>query len=329
LEERIVSARAEFDVQGASATAPAGLSIEAAASAWQRRWGVVRDLICLAKPRITVMVIVTGLGGMWLARRTGAVAALDVRVAIWALVGLALVVGGANALNMYIERESDGLMERTRGRPLPAGRMLPNVALAFGMLMSLLALPLLWWQVNGLTASLAGLSLLTYVLAYTPLKRITSRALVIGAVPGAMPPLLGWTAVTGELAAPGLALFAVLFFWQLPHFIAIATFRRAEYVRAGIKVLPEERGDRVARVHAMVYTVGLVVASLALVPLGVGGTAYLVNAILLGAVFAAVAGWGLSEETLRPVEAIKWARSLFAVSLFYLPLLIAAMMIGS
>jgi protoheme IX farnesyltransferase len=292
-------------------------------------FGLLADLVRLTKPRITVMVIVTGLGGMWLSARTGAVAAIDWRLALWALSGLALVVSGAGALNMYWERDTDRLMARTANRPLPAGRMQPDVALWFGIALSAAALTMLAAKVNLLTAALAAFALLVYVLVYTPLKRVTTKSLVIGAVPGAMPPLLGWTAATNEIALPGLALFAVLFFWQLPHFIAIATFRESEFNRAGIKVLPTERGARTARVHALVYSALLLLSSLALVPLGVGGTVYMVNALALGAIFVIASATGLSRRALQPAHSVKWARSLFAVSLFYLPLLVAAIMVGA
>jgi protoheme IX farnesyltransferase len=186
----------------------------------------------------------------------------------------------------------------------------------------------LWFLVNPLTAALAALALGLYVLAYTPLKRVTSRALLVGAIPGAMPPLLGWTAATGSIDWPGLALFGVLFFWQLPHFVAIATFRADEYARAGIIVLPAERGDRTARIHAVIYLCLLVSVSLALVPLGVCGSLYCATALLLGAIFLAAGVRGLSPATEKPAAAHRWARQLFVVSLIYLPLLMGAIMVG-
>lgn len=282
------------------------------------------DVLRLAKPRITVMVLLTALGGMGLAVRTGAVVSLDVARSALALAGIVLIVSSANALNMYIERNSDALMERTADRPLPAGRLDSMVALWFGGLLAALALPLLAILVGWQTAALATLAWAIYVFAYTPLKRKTSAALVVGAIPGAMPPLLGWTAATGSVALPGLALFGVLFFWQIPHFVAIATFRREEYRRAGIKVLPNERGDRVARLHAVGYLVGLLIVSLALVPLGAAGQTYLVCALVLGAAFFAVCVRGL-----WPNAGIRWARSMFVVSLVYLPAWVAAIMFGA
>jgi protoheme IX farnesyltransferase len=302
----------------------------ASAHAVRRGAAVIADLVRLTKPRITAMVVVTGLGGMWLASRTGAAAPIDWRAAILAMLGLAVVVSGAGTLNMYLERDSDGLMVRTAERPLPARRLPPRVALVYGSALSLASLPILALGAGALTAALAALALALYVLVYTPLKRVTSHALLVGAVPGAMPPLIGWTAATGEIGLGGVALFLVLYFWQLPHFIAIATFRRREFERAGIRVLPQERGDRVARLYAIGYSVALLLTSLALVPLGVSGILYRVVAVALGMLFIGVSALGLRESALTsPAASDRWARSLFTVSLVYLPLLIAALMLSA
>ena len=291
-------------------------------------WRMLADVIQLAKPRVTVMVIITGLGGMWLAQRVGAVQAIAWQRAGYMLLGLVLVVSGANALNMAIERDSDRLMDRTKNRPLPARRMALRTAVICGVGWSLLSLPVLALGVNGLSAFLAVVSLVMYVALYTPLKRVSSAALLVGAVPGAMPPLIGWTAATGSIGRPGLALFAVLFFWQLPHFIAIATFRKSEYARAGIITLPAERGDVAARCQGLAYALLLVGISLTLVPLGVGGLVYLGHAVVLGMLFVGVAAWGLSAASITAEGSIRWARTLFFVSLLYLTLLIAALMVG-
>ncbi len=280
---------------------------------------VARDLLQLTKPRITVLVVLTGLGGTWLARRTHAVSAIDWQRTAIAMFGVVLVVSGASALNMYVERDIDGLMARTQDRPLPAQRLSPTVALVFGMVLGFGSLPLLWYRVNELTALLAAFSLVSYVWIYTPLKRVTPWAVAIGAVPGAMPPLLGWTAVTGSIGRAGVALFAVLFFWQLPHFLAISTFREGEYTRAGIKVMPAVHGDRVTRAYASFFTLLLIAASLSLVGLGVEGAFYKWSASLLGAVFFVMSA--------RRHDSIAWARTLFVTSLVYLPALIVAMLL--
>jgi protoheme IX farnesyltransferase len=211
-------------------------------------------------------------------------------------------------------------MTRTRGRPLPAGRLAPNVALLFGLALAAISIPLLTWGVNRLTGLLAAIALVSYVAVYTPMKQKSPAALLVGSVPGALPPLIGWTAVTGRLEWAGIALFGVLFFWQLPHFIAIAIFREDEYTRAGIKVLPAVRGLRTAKVHALIHAVLLLAVSLVLVPLKVAGTAYLVMALVLGMGMLIVTLRGLS-----PAAGHRWARQVFAASLVYLPLLFAAL----
>lgn len=285
------------------------------------------DLVALTKPRITTMVVATMLGGIWLADRAAhAAGARTPRPATLALavIGTALIVSGANALNMYIERDSDRLMERTRNRPLPTGRIAPAVALWFGMALSALSVPLLTFGVNAVTGLLAAIALVSYVLLYTPLKRTTTLSLLIGAVPGAIPPLLGWTAVAGRVEWPGVLLFGVLFFWQVPHFLAIATFRSEDYKRAGLKVLPVERGDRVTRHHIVGYLAALVAVTLLLVPMGVGGPLYLGVAVVLGAAFFGFGAWGL-----RPTAGARWARGLFVTSIVYLVLLLAALMASS
>ena len=159
------------------------------------------------------------------------------------LVGTALIVGSANALNMWWERDVDALMRRTRNRPLPAGRMSPDVAIIFGLALALIAAPMLF-LVNAMTGVLGLVALVTYVLVYTPLKRHTHLALLVGAVPGAMPPLLGWTTATGSIGLGGLLLFGVCFLWQLPHFAAITIFRAEDYARAGLQVVSVQLGER-------------------------------------------------------------------------------------
>jgi protoheme IX farnesyltransferase len=190
------------------------------------------DLATLAKPRITMMVLITTLGGLVLAPGAPSLA-----IAAALLAGTAMIVASANALNMYLERDVDTRMERTRDRPLPAGRMDPGVALAFGVVLALVSVPLLTFAVNPLTAMLAVIAHLSYVYVYTPLKQRTPAAVWVGAVPGAMGPLLGWAAATGSVGLGGLALFGVMFFWQVPHFHAIATFRVDDYRNAGLKTL--------------------------------------------------------------------------------------------
>jgi heme o synthase len=284
------------------------------------------DVVCLAKPRITVMVVVTGSAGMWLARRlTGADIAWGQAVAT--LLGLALVVASANAFNMVIERERDAKMDRTKERPLPAGRLAPAVALAFAGSWAAFSLPLLWSS-GPVAAGLSLGALALYVLVYTPLKGHTSLALAVGAVPGALPPLIGWAAVTGGLEAPGLILFGILFFWQLPHFLAIATFRRDDYVRAGIQVTPAVHGDRATRLLAVAYSMALTATSLGLGAHGVG-LPYLVVAAIFGFGLVALSAAGLTRRGRTAEGGDRWARLLFLSSLVYLPVLLGAMILSA
>ena len=278
----------------------------------------VRDFIALLKPRITLMVLLTAAAGLYLAP-----VPVEPRRSLWLLIGTVLVVAGANALNMYLEREIDGRAHRTRNRPLPAGRMRPAVALWTGLLLSAAALPLLTLGVNYLTGMLGFLALILYVAVYTPMKQRSPGALVVGAVPGAMPPLMGWTAATGRLDLAGISLFAILFLWQLPHFLAITLFRAEDYQTAGYKVTATEHGTLTAKVQIVLYLAALCPVTLVLVPLGVGGPLYLWTALAAGLAFFLVGLYGL-----RQAAGMRWARTLFSVSLLYLTVLMAALIIG-
>lgn len=288
---------------------------------------IARDLVALTKPRITVIVVATMLGGVVVANRyarsLGLPEATTLSILL-SLLGNVLIVSGANALNMYIERDSDGLMERTKKRPLPAKRLSPDLALWFGIAISIASLVILGLAVNTTTTLLGALALFLYVLVYTPLKRKTTASLLIGAIPGAMPPLLGWTTVTDRIDAPGAVLFGILFLWQVPHFLAIALFRSSDYQRAGLKVLPAERGEALTRRHIVGYLVALLAVSLLVFPLGVVGPVYFVSALLLGLGFLAFGLLGL-----RASSDVKWARGLFGVSILYLMLIQIALVVGA
>lgn len=279
----------------------------------------VRDLIALTKPRITLMVLVTAAGGMWLAP-----GALDVGPMAVMLLTTGMVVGAANTLNCYLERDSDRLMARTANRPLPDRRLEPSWALILGIAMGLFAVPTLTLAVNPVTGLLGFIALVSYVAIYTPMKQHTSAALFVGALPGALPPLMGWTAVTGRIEVPGLVLFGVLFFWQIPHFIAISVFRQDEYERAGLKVLPSVRGVRPAQVQSVVYAGALWAVSLLLVPYGLAGTLYLIAALALGGYFFWTAIRGLWWD-----DSDAWAKKLFVASLVYLTALFAVLIIDA
>ena len=277
-----------------------------------------RDVLALVKPRITALVVFTTAGGLWLAP-----AHLPARTVLFTLLGTVLIVAAANVLNMYLERDSDALMKRTMGRPLPAGRLDPQLALRFGLALAAVSVPLLTFAVGPLPGLLASVALVSYVLLYTPMKRHTAAALLVGAVPGAIPPLIGWTAATESIDLAGVLLFAVMFLWQVPHFLAITLFRREEYARAGLVVQPNEPGgERQARLNIVRYTVALVGVSLLFVPLGMGRTLYFATALLAGGLFLAYGIKGLRSDAGE-----RWARNEFLFSLAYLTVLFAVLMV--
>lgn len=284
-----------------------------------RRIPMVRDLVALTKPRITLLVLFTFAAGACLAPGRVALGHL-----LLSLVGTALIVASANALNMWWERDVDGFMRRTRSRPLPAGRMSPDVALAFGLTLGAVAAPMLF-LVNIATGLLGLVALLSYVAVYTPLKRHTYLALLVGAVPGAMPPLLGWTTATGSIGLGGALLFAFMFLWQIPHFAAITLFRADDYARAGLQVVSVQHGPTAARHMVGLWTVLLVAASLLFVPLGFAGNAYLTVATVLGAGFLALAFRGVRGGAKLDVP--RWAKLTFAYSIPYLSLVVIALLL--
>lgn len=270
---------------------------------------VLRDLVALCKPGITRMNVLMVAGGLALA---GTNPGWPVIVGV--LVGSSLAIAAANVLNQYLERDGDKLMARTAVRPLPTGRMQPEVALHFGRGLAFASLAVLALAVNPLTAALALFAMISYVLVYTPLKRMTPLAVVIGAVPGAIPPLMGWTAATNSIDLPGVALFGILLAWQIPHFLAISLFRFDDYKRAGIKTVPVVRGEKAAVWQAIAWSVVLLAVSVSLVPLGIAGPVY-------GAFAAALGLWYLGYSILgvRRVKDANWARRYFFASLIYLP----------
>ncbi len=278
---------------------------------------MMRDLVELTKPSILLLSVMMAALGLWLAPETA-----SALTAVWLLVGTGLAVGSANALNMYWERDVDGLMARTKKRPLPSGRLAPKIALAFGLLLGVAGTAVLWVGTGMLTAALGLFALVSYVVVYTPLKRITPHALLIGAVPGAMPPLMGWTAATGRIDAPGLVLFGVLLLWQMPHFLAIAIYREGDYARAGFRTTPVVHGVDTARWHTVAWATLLIPVSLALLPLGAAGWLYGVGALAVSVWFLArcLSGYGT-------LPAPRWARRVFLASLAYLPALGAVLIL--
>ncbi len=276
---------------------------------------LVRDLLDLAKVRITSMVVFTTAMGLWLA--PSGIGAAKTAVL---LIETTLLVASANILNCWYERETDGSMVRTRNRPLPAGRLDPGLALVFGIAAGLVALPALAVAINPLTALLGAIAHITYVLVYTPMKRLSPWALEVGAIPGAIPPLMGWTAATGSLSLPGWFLFGILFFWQIPHFLAIAIYLEDDYRRGGFKVFSVTRGKLQAARRLAVYTVALVAVSLLAQPLKLAGVAYTAAAAILGAGFLILARRGLTG----PVEGA-WARKTMLYSIVWLAALMLSL----
>jgi heme o synthase len=271
------------------------------------------DLVALVKPRIMLMALLTAAGAESLAPY-----ALSAAHVLVMLAGTALIVGSANTLNMWVERDVDCLMSRTKNRPLPQQRLMPATAIVFGAIQGALALPLL--AVVGIVPAALGLvALLLYVGVYTPMKQRTHWSTWVGAVPGAMPALIGWTAASGRIDLPGLAVFGVLFFWQIPHTHAIMIYRQREYDAAHLKTLPGTHGVAAARRAICLYLVVQVAVSLAPWLLGVAGPGYAITASVLGA-GVLVQGW----RGLRAGDA-KWARNMFLASIVYLPILFATM----
>jgi protoheme IX farnesyltransferase len=273
------------------------------------------DFVELTKPRITTLVLVTAAVGY----AVGGLAPFSAASFLVFMAGTALLCGGASALNQYLERDADARMNRTSRRPLPAGRITPAEALSFGLAISGVGLVLLA-AVNPLTLALGALSLLSYVLAYTPLKRITSLCTVVGAVPGALPPLMGWAAARGSLGPAGWGLFGILFLWQLPHFLAIGWLYREDYARGGFPMLAvtDRDGSSTGR-QAVLYATALLPVTLAAGLLAAAGKTYLWGALVLGVAFL---GCALAFLGKRSTGA---ARRLFLVSVLYLPLLLGLM----
>ena len=267
----------------------------------------------LFKARLTLLVLLTTAVGFYL----GFQGPVSYLLMFHTLLGTALVAGGASALNQLLERDYDAKMRRTQDRPLPSGRMQPLAVLTIGSASAAVGLVYLAAAVNLTTSALGAASLVSYLFIYTPLKRVTWLNTAVGAVPGALPPLMGWTAARGELTGEGWALFAILAFWQLPHFLAIAWVYRDEYARAGFKMLPviDPEGHRTGR-QAVLHTLGLLPVSLCPFLFKLAGPVYLFGALLLGLAFL-----GFAIQFSRYLT-VPRARQLFFASILYLPLLL-------
>jgi heme o synthase len=270
------------------------------------------EYLALAKPELTLLSVFTALGGAYLAAPDG----IPYRILLHTFLGTLLVGGGAGALNQYLERDFDALMKRTENRPIPGGRVRPLEALIFGLVLAAAGVANLFLFANPLAGFLSVVTLVTYLFLYTPLKRLTPFATIVGGIPGGLPPVIGWAAVRGEVGIEAGALFAILFFWQLPHFFALAWMYRKDYAKGGYKILTvlDPEGVATSR-QIMIYSVTLLPASVLPVYLDLLGPVYFCGAFLLSLVFL------LSALQLFRQRTNAAARRLFYVTLAYIPLL--------
>lgn len=275
------------------------------------------DVLVLAKVRLNTLVVITTAGGYYMAAVNG----VDPPRLIWTCLGTALVAGGASAINQVTERDTDRLMERTKNRPVAHGRVSVRTGSVIAAVLSVAGLALLWTLVGATPALVSLVTLAIYALAYTPLKRRSSLATIVGAVPGALPPLIGWSAAGGPLGSPAAwTLFLIMFLWQLPHFLAIAWIYRDDYLRAGLPMLPVVDGSgAVTGRQVVVWAATLLLFSLMPVLVGLTTMSYGIGALLLGiALFVWAARFAMHRTVAN-------ARGLFYASIIYLPLLWALM----
>jgi protoheme IX farnesyltransferase len=284
----------------------------------RRAASLLSDYIALTKPRLNGLVVATSAAGYYL----GSADAPALAPMVQTVVGTALVASGSAALNQVLERHTDALMRRTRLRPLPDGRVSAFDAVVFGLALSALGIITLALAANLLSAALALITLIVYVVVYTPMKKRSDLATIVGAIPGGLPPLIGWAAGHGSLAIGGWALFAIVFLWQIPHFMAIAWLYREDYGRAGFPMLPViDPAGRLAGRQALLYACALLPVSLMPPVLSMTSTTYFWLVLALGAAMIALA-WRFSAQ---PTEST--ARGLFFGSIIYLPLVWAAMIV--
>jgi heme o synthase len=285
----------------------------AADSAAASAIGGVGDYIALLKPRVMSLVVFTGWAGLYLAPGH-----LHPVLAAVAVLCIAIAAGASGAINMWYERDIDALMERTRHRPLPAGRLAPGDALGFGVLLAVGAVTLMALALNLVAATLLAMTIAFYVFIYTIwLKRRTPQNIVIGGAAGAFPPLVGWAATTGQIGLPALALFALIFFWTPPHFWALSLYRTGDYAKAGVPMLPVVSGARETKKQMLLYTVALWPAALAPTLLGAASWFYGAPALALSAAFTVCAVRVMRDPGTRA------ARQMFGFSLLYLFVLFA------
>ncbi len=282
------------------------------------RFSYFTDVISLMKPRLSSLVMASCLVGIFYAPGT-----ITFFKSLVALFGTTCVVAAACILNCYYEKDLDKLMDRTKDRPLPSGRLTPKFTLYLSASLLIISIPMLYFGVNPLTAGLGLLATLIYVYFYTPYKKKSSSSVFVGAIPGAIPPLMGWTSVTNSVDQLGLVLFAILFVWQLPHFHSIAMYYAKDYSAAGFQVLPNEVGFRQTKSRIFLYTFGLVGVSLLPHRLGFQSSTYAVYAFLIGLIFLIHAGYGftINDENKNRI----WARQYFWGSIIYLPVILTVL----
>ncbi|MBI1802840.1 MAG: protoheme IX farnesyltransferase [Ignavibacteriae bacterium] len=296
--------------------------VEVLGNADARSRGKVLDYIELMKPELTGLSVLTTLCGFYLAT----VGSLNYWLFFHTALGTLLVGGGAGTLNQYAERKYDAMMKRTERRPLPAGRLDPSEVLIFGIVISVLGIIELSVWTNFLTGFLGAITWTTYLFLYTPLKRVTHLSTLIGGIPGAIPPMMGWAAVRNDLTVEAWILFAILFCWQMPHFFSLAWMYRKDYARAGFKILTvmDEHGRRTSR-QILLYCIVLIPASLAPAYFGMTGMFSIVTALVLGSGFLVYGSLlsrfsrRLEQEALGKINV--YSRRMFFASLVYLPTL--------
>ena len=289
------------------------------ADAAERIPAAAGDYLALLKPRVMMLVVFTGLAGL-----VAAPTAINPILGAVAVLAIALGAGAAGAINMWYDRDIDAVMERTRNRPLPQGRIDPADALGFGVVLTLVAIVLMGLAVNLVAASLLALASITYIFVYTMwLKRLTPQNIVIGGAAGAFPPMIGWAAATGRIDVASIVMFLIIFFWTPPHFWALSLYRAEDYARAGVPMMPVVAGAQSTKRQMLAYTLLLLPLVVAPYFLGIAGPVYLAGSALLGGLFVATAIAVLRDPTHAA------ARRMFAYSILYLFLVFALLMIDS
>ena len=318
----MVDQAGQIDVKEAGPEVAAGRGGQSDAAIQGGPLGIIRDYLALTKPPIISLLLVTAIGGMFLAQRHVAAGGVpDPMTLLLVCIGGALGAGGANAINHYLDQDIDAMMSRTATRPVPGNRVRPFMALTYGIALNIVAFGVLFYWVNWLAASFTLAATLFYVLVYTGwLKRTTPQNIVIGGAAGSIPPVVGWVAVTGSFDLPALYMFAIIFFWTPPHFWALSLLIQRDYERAGVPMLPVVAGEQKTVENIFAYTLVLVALTLVFAATGAVGGVYLGAAAVLGAVFV-WAAWRLFR-----VQTRQKARNLYLYSLLYLALLFGAMM---